>query len=231
MRHARPAVLFAAVLLLAAGTPGPAAGTHGSATEAPGPAMGTHTVAVLSPDASPSERVPLDLKVVLDALGLDVLAVDMFLKIEGIDGESTAAGGHGDWIEIKSFSWGASRPSTSTGRTRGGGRTSFSDMSVVKRIDAASPNLYLACASGKHYPSATLQIRKTGEGPVPYMEYRLEKVRISSVSVSTSEGSAEPVEEVTLSYGKIVWTYTPADATRRGGSVEKSWNLEANQEG
>ncbi len=224
MRHARPAVLLAAVLLLAAGTPGPAAGT-------PGPAAGAHTVAVRLPDASPSEQVRLDLEALLDALGINVLAVDMFLKIEGIEGESTAAGGHGDWIEIESFSWAASRPSTSTGRTRGGGRTSFSDMSVVKKVDAASPNLYLACASGKHYPSATLQIRKAGEGPVPYMEYRLENVRISSVSVSTSESSAEPVEEVTLSYGKIVWTYTPADATRRGGSVEKSWNLEANREG
>ena len=137
------------------------------ALEAPGPA-------VLSLDASPSEQIPLDLEVLLAALGIDVLAVDMFLKIEGIDGESTAAGGHVDWIEIESFSWGASRPSTSTGRTRGGGRASFSDMSVVKRIDAASPNLYLACASGKRYPSATLQIRKAGKGPVPYMEYRLE---------------------------------------------------------
>ncbi len=231
MRHARPAVLFAAVLLLATGT-------HGSATEAPGPAVGTrgpaggaHTVAVLSPDVSPSEQVPLDLAVLLDALGIDVLAVDMFLKIDGIDGESTAAGGHGDWIEIESFSWGASRPSTSTGRTRGAGRTSFSDMSVVKKVDAASPNLYLACASGKHYASATLQIRKAGEGPVPYMEYRLENVRISSISVSHSAGHDEPVEEVTLSYGKIVWSYTPQDATRRGGSVEKSWNLEANREG
>jgi type VI secretion system secreted protein Hcp len=188
-------------------------------------------VAVLSPGASPSEQVPLDLEALLDALGIDVLAVDMFLKIEGIEGESTAAGGHGDWIEIDSFSWGASRPSTATGRTRGGGRTSFSDMSVVKKVDAASPNLYLACASGKHYPTATLQIRKAGEGPAPYMEYRFENVRISSVSVSHSAGHAEPVEEVTLSYGKIVWTYTPADATRRGGSVEKSWNLETNREG
>jgi len=238
MRHARPAVLFAAVLLLAAGTAGPAAGTPGPATrahpvalEAPGPAAGAHPVALLSPDANPGEQIPLDLETLLDALGIDVLAVDMFLKIEGIDGESTAAGGHVDWIEIESFSWGASRPSTSTGRTRGGGRASFSDMSVVKRIDAASPNLYLACASGKRYPSATLQIRKAGEGPVPYMEYRLENVRISSVSVSSSEGSAEPVEEVTLSYGKIVWTYMPQDATRQGGGVEKSWNLEANQEG
>ena len=225
MRHARPAVLFAAVLLLAAGTAGPAAGTPGVAARA-------HPVAVLSPDASPGEQIPLDLETLLDALGIDVLAVDMFLKIDGIEGESTAAGGHADWIEVESFSWGASRPSTSTGRTRRGGRTSFSDMSVVKKVDAASPNLYLACASGKHYASATLQIRKAGGGPMPYMEYRLENVRISSVSVSSSEGSAEPVEEVTLSYGKIVWSYTPQDATGGGsGSVERGWNLEANQEG
>lgn len=217
MRHARPAVLFAAVLLLATGRPGPAVGAPGST--------------VLSPDAGPNGQVRLDLEVLLDALGIDVLAVDMFLKIEGIDGESTAAGGgHGDWIEIDSFSWGASRPSTATGRTRGGSRTSFSDMSVVKKVDAASPNLYLACASGKRLPSAVLEVRKPGTR-MSYYTIRMYDVRISSVSVSSSEGSAEPVEEVTLSYGKISWEYVPPDAAGRGARFEATWDLAANKRG
>ena len=217
MRHARPAVLFAAVLLLAAGTPGPAAG-------APGPA-------VLSPDASPSEQVPPDLEVLLDALGIDVLAVDMFLKIEGIEGEATVAGdGHEDWIEILSFSWGASRPSTGTGRARGAGRASFSDMSVVKRVDASSPSLYLASASGKRLPSAVLEVRKPGTR-MSYYTIRMDGVRISSVSVSSSKDSAEPVEEITLSYGKISWEYLPADDAGRGARHEATWDLEANQRG
>jgi len=238
MRHARPVVLFSAMLLLTAGAPGPAvgmpgvtAGTRGVATGTPGPATGAREVAVLSPDASPSEQVSLDLEMLLDALGIDVLAVDMFLKIEGIEGEATAAGdGHDEWIEILSFSWGASSPSTGTGRARGTGRASFSDMSVVKRVDASSPGLYLASASGKRLPSAVLEVRKPGTR-VSYYTIRMDNVRISSVSVSSSKDSAEPVEEVTLTYGKISWEYVPPDDAGRGARHEATWDLEANKRG
>ena len=231
MRHARPAVLFAAVLLLAAGTPRPAMGTPRPAAGARGVATGAPGPAVLSPEAGPNGQVSLDLEVLLDALGIDVLAVDMFLKIEGIEGEATAAGdGHDEWIEVLSFSWGASRPSTGTGRARGARRDSFSDLSVVKRVDASSPNLYVTSASGKRLPSAVLEVRKPGTR-MSYYTIRMENVRISSVSVSSSKDSAEPVEEVTLSYGKISWEYVPPEDAGRGARHEAAWDLEANERG
>jgi type VI secretion system secreted protein Hcp len=153
----------------------------------------------------------------------------MFLKIEGVDGEAETGGrGHEDWIEIVSFTWGASRMPTAAGRARGPGRASFSDMTVVKRVDASSPSLYLASASGRRLPSAVLEVRRPGTG-TSYYTIRMEGVRISSVSVSSSKDSAEPMEEITLSYGKISWEYVPSEDAGRGARHEATWDLESNR--
>ena len=217
MRKLRQAVLLTATIFLSAGV--------AAASEAnPGPE---------SPSAETSSPVGLDrLSELLRALGVDALAVDMFLKIEGIEGEATTRGGHENWIEIESFGWGESRPSGGgRGQVRRMGSTSFTDVSVVKKVDAASPNLYLACASGKHFPSAVLEIRRAGS-PEAYFSIHMENVLVTSVSVSHSEGAEEPLEELSLNYGKIRWEYTSQDATGAStGKIERSWDLEANQGG
>lgn len=167
----------------------------------------------------------------LDLLGLDLVAVDMYLKIDGIEGESTAARGHDDWIVVHSFSWGESRPSSSaTGAARRRSSATFSDVSVVKTVDAASPKLYLACAQGKHFPAAVLEFRRAGSQQA-YFTIRMQNVLVSSVSVSNSEGQDVPVEEVTLTYGKIQWEYAPQDGTVPGGNVQAGWDLEAGRGG
>jgi type VI secretion system secreted protein Hcp len=209
MRHARSALLLAATLFLMV--------SAGAWTETvPGTAGGP-----------PVERAPA-LDEILDALGVDALAVDMFLKIEGIEGESTASGGHDAWIEIDSFGWGESRPPGGTGQSRRRSSVTFSDVSVVKKVDSASPHLYLACASGKHYPMAELVVRKAGSGDF-YFRIRLEDVLVSSVSVSGSADVAEPIEEVSITYGKIHWEYSPQGDTGPGSNVGTGWDLEANK--
>jgi type VI secretion system secreted protein Hcp len=55
------------------------------------------------------------------------MALDMFCKIDGIDGESTDDA-HADWIELLSYSHGVSQPVS--GASRSGGRTQ-----VVGRVD------------------------------------------------------------------------------------------------
>jgi type VI secretion system secreted protein Hcp len=211
MRHARSALLLAATFSLV--------GSVGAWTE---PVPGTD-------GDPPFERAPA-LDEILDALGIDALAVDMFMKIEGIEGESTARGGHDAWIEIDSFGWGESRPQGGTGQSRRRSSVTFSDVSVVKKVDGSSPSLYLACASGTHYPAAELVVRKAGSGDF-YFRIRLDDVRVSSVSVSASAEHAEPMEEVGLTYGKIRWEYSPQGDKAPGGNVERSWDLMANKPG
>ena len=46
------------------------------------------------------------------------MAIDMFMKVEGINGEAKDAN-HKDWTDIESFDWGAEQPGSMT--TGGGG--------------------------------------------------------------------------------------------------------------
>ena len=70
------------------------------------------------------------------------MAVDMFMKVEGVDGESTDDA-HDKWIEILSYSHGVSQPVSGVSATGGrtGGRADFQDFTIVKTIDNATPDL------------------------------------------------------------------------------------------
>jgi type VI secretion system secreted protein Hcp len=66
--------------------------------------------------------------------------VDYFLKIDGIQGESQDKT-HKNEIQLNSFSWGASNMGTSaTGGGAGAGKVQFSDFSITKSVDTASPS-------------------------------------------------------------------------------------------
>lgn len=179
------------------------------------------------------------------------MAVDAFLKIDGIDGESTDDK-HKGWIEVNSFSWGATQPSSATASSAGGGtteRVTLEDLTITKHIDKASPKIHEAVSSGKHYATVTLQLCRAGGDKVQYYEVKMEQVIISeavaqgvSMGVSnnkttappkTEKGSPDflPVESVSFNYGKIKWTYTQqkrADGSA-GGNVTGGWDATANK--
>src|SRR5690348_6092500 len=98
------------------------------------------------------------------------MAVDMFLKLDGIKGESLDSK-HKDEIQIESFSWGLAQTGTmSAGMGGGAGKVNVHDISVTKYVDKSSPELMLACCNGKHIPSGLLTVRKAGEKPLEYLK-------------------------------------------------------------
>ena len=75
------------------------------------------------------------------------MAVDMFLKLESVDGESVDDKHKGE-IDIESFSWGESQLGTSgTGGGAAAGKVSMQDFHFVARFSRASVKLFLGCAS------------------------------------------------------------------------------------
>ncbi len=163
------------------------------------------------------------------------MAFNAFLKIDGIDGESTDAK-HTNWIEVLSYSTGLSQTASGSASTTGGAtsqRANFQNFSIVKALDKASPNISLACAVGTHIKSVILELCRAGGDKGKYMEYRLSNCIVSSVRPGGSSGGAEtlPIEEVSFNYGKIEWIYTQqkrADGSG-GGLVAAGWDLEKNK--
>jgi type VI secretion system secreted protein Hcp len=160
-------------------------------------------------------------------------AVDMFIKIEGIPGESQDEG-HKDEIDVLAWSWGMSNSGTThTGTGGGTGKANFQDLSFVKYVDKASPLLMLSCANGAPVPMAELVVRKAGAEPVEYIKIRMENILVSSVSTGGSGGEDRLTENVTLNFSKFTYIYTPQDpGTGAGGPpVEFSWDIVLNKEG
>jgi len=161
------------------------------------------------------------------------MASDIYLQLKGIDGESTDKD-HQKWMEIESFSWGLHQSASSRVSTAGGAtsaRADFGDLSIVKMLDSASPNLCLACASGQHIDEVTLDLmRAAGDSKVKYMEIKLKDAIISAVSIGGG-GNSIPVETLSLNYGQITWTYTQQKRAggTGGGNVVAGWNLGENR--
>ena len=142
------------------------------------------------------------------------MAVDYFLKIEGIEGESQDKTHKGE-IELLSFNWGGTQTSSvATGSGSGAGRVNLSDFSVAKHYDKASPKLFLAMATGQHFKSGTLTARKAGKDQQEYLKVTLTDLFVTSNLVSAS--NENPSETVSFSYSKIEVDYKTQSA---GGTL------------
>lgn len=140
--------------------------------------------------------------------------VDYFLKIDGVDGESTDAKCRG-CIQIESFSWGTTNPSATGAHGAGGGggagKVSVHDISISKISDKSSSDLMQASASGQHIKEAKLTCRKAGGDQQEYLTYELENVLVSSFSTSGhGSSSGRPMESLSLNFTKITFQWTDA---------------------
>lgn len=160
------------------------------------------------------------------------MAVDMFLKLDSVDGESTDST-HADEIDLLSWTFSAAQAGTAgTGPGTGSGKVSIQDIAITKRVDRSSPILFYMCATGSHLKEATLTVRKAGgTEPVEYLVCKMEHVLVTGYSTNGSQGQEELVEQVSLSFKKVGFVYTPQlDDGTGGPTIEKGWNVGENVE-
>jgi len=155
----------------------------------------------------------------------------LFVKFDGIDGESSLKG-HEKWIELNSWSWGMSNSGSqaSAGGGAGTGKVSISSFNIMHRIDKASPLLFLRCAQGQHIATATLSFTRTMSNGTEMEYYRigLGDVVVGSINgntppppaAGTTGGDDRPTESLSLNFQKIRFDYTPInDVTGQAGPV------------
>ena len=159
------------------------------------------------------------------------MAYDTYLKIAGVEGESSAAGFEKQ-IEVDSFSWSLSNPSTmnSTGSGLAAGRVNLSSFSIAKRLEKSSARLFAACCQGEHFDKMELMVRKaTGKGGQDvYLTYTFHSVLVESVSWSAADGQV-PQEVVTFAFAKVEIEYKMQDTESGQLTVagQASWDLKA----
>ncbi|HYW22738.1 MAG TPA: type VI secretion system tube protein Hcp [Terriglobales bacterium] len=157
--------------------------------------------------------------------------VDFFLKIDGIEGESTDSTHKGE-IELLSFSWGAAHPVA--GRPEDGGaagKVKVEDFSFTADTGRASPELFRGVTTGKSFPTATVTgvLRELKE-PVVLLKLEFKDVLISSYRINEPAEGDRPVDEAAFDFSQIKYTFTPPQPDGKPGTpVESSWDVKQNR--
>ena len=157
------------------------------------------------------------------------MAVDMFIKIKGIDGESRDKV-HKNEIDVLAWSWGMSNSgSAHVGGGMGAGKVNVQDLSLTKYIDKSSPDLMKHTCNGKHIGDAVLVVRKAGGTPLEYIKITMTDVLVTSVSTGGSGGEDRLTENVTLNFAKVKVEYKEQTATGTvGATPSMEWHIAEN---
>jgi type VI secretion system secreted protein Hcp len=159
------------------------------------------------------------------------MAVDMFIKLHDIQGESKDKTHKGE-TDVLAWSWGMSQSGTfHTGGGGGAGKVNVQDLSFTKWVDKTSAALMLLCCNGRHMDECLLTVRKAGDTPLEYLKIRMEKVMVTSVSTGGSGGEDQLSENVTLNFAKVNVDYMEQlddGSGQQAGNL--AWDIEANCE-
>ena len=167
------------------------------------------------------------------------MAVDYFLKIDGIEGDSLDDAHKGE-IELVSYDWAETQSgSFAQGGGGGAGKVNMENFEFVMNTCKASPKLMLYCANGKHIKEATLSCRKAGEGQLDFYSIKMTDIIVAKYRTMSHplEGTGEnglsdgvPTDEVCFNFGKIEFEYKPQKADGALDTpVKAGYNVKTNK--
>jgi type VI secretion system secreted protein Hcp len=151
-----------------------------------------------------------------------------YLKIDDIEGEAMHSEHVGE-MDITSFRWGESLPMATESRPGAtAGRVAMENFFFSAPVSKASPKLMQSVADGSHFDEAVFTVRDTHRENQPViMEVKLQDVIITSYHVSGI--SERPIEDFSLDFGKITYTYYFLDEEGSGPeAIVGSWDLQKN---
>ena len=168
-------------------------------------------------------------------LQICVVNAAVFIKIDGIEGESKDTSHQGE-IDVLSWSWGAFRSvelKSGKGDSPKIGKTIGSmELSFTKFVDMSTTSLFAACANGKHIKEATLTVRRAGEDPLEYYIITMKRIMVTSVSTNGSGGEDQLTENVTLNFRDFSVQYLPQKQDGSVGEpIEYQWNIKGKKKG
>lgn len=142
--------------------------------------------------------------------------MSIFLRIPGISGEASDSPQHRQWIDVDQLHWKTHRritSATATQRARESANAEFSDLQILRRMDSATPYLFIetCCGIGK---TVEIHLCKTGtgHGADVYTAYTLHHALLSDYRViSSGFGNNRPIERLSVSFSGMEIRYTPYD--------------------
>jgi type VI secretion system secreted protein Hcp len=145
----------------------------------------------------------------------------IFLKVAGVTGEATDKL-HPNWIQLQSYNWGASR----SGRI-----ANFSPITVGMSLSKAVPQLLTLMATNRIAASAEIQASKTtSQGELNYLTITMSNVSVTALSESANSSGAAPAETMSLSFSRIIITYTERAPNGTLSNTSACWDVGTNSQ-
>jgi len=138
------------------------------------------------------------------------MAVDFYLKLDGIQGEATDQKFQGQ-VKLLTYSWGGTQRSSvaAGGAGSGAGKVDLADLSITKYFDKSSPQLFKSLVSGTHVASGVLSAVKAGAGGDPFLKLTLGELFVTGIHVSATD--EVPTESISFSYRSVKIEYSTQD--------------------
>ena len=159
------------------------------------------------------------------------MSVDIYLKIDGITGESNDSA-HDGWVDCLTFNWGANQPGNmSVGGGGGAGKVSYKDLTVQAYIDKATPAIMKYCSNGKHITKVELSLCKAGGTQIEYSRIVLEDVLITSVNFNGIGDTDEVITIYSFQASRVNLHYwEQSDTGGKGAETMSGWDIKQNKE-
>jgi type VI secretion system secreted protein Hcp len=159
------------------------------------------------------------------------MAIDIFIRIEGIKGESQDAT-HKDEIEVLKWAWDVAQESSMhSGSGGGSGKATVRDLKFSHYLDCASPNLMKFALMGKHIQQAILVARKAGGFPHEYLKITMKDVIITRVKTVSYSDPSIAIETASLSFAEFRKEYfIQNEQGGRGGTITAGYDIKRNVE-
>jgi type VI secretion system secreted protein Hcp len=152
-------------------------------------------------------------------------AVDMFLKVDGVQGESTDKLHKGE-IDVLAWSWGESSGTVTVKKTTVP-TTCIQDLSLTKYIDSSTPALIMNSVLGQVVPKAVLVVRRAGDTQLESLRLTMNNVSVSSFSTGGSGGESRLTENVTLHFDSMQGQYQRQRADGSPDGAPITWDISA----
>jgi type VI secretion system secreted protein Hcp len=163
--------------------------------------------------------------------GAAMANIDIYLKLDGIPGDSTADRHAGEIVVLSYRTDIEIKLASHIGGGGGAGKTDFSGIQFRKRLDKASVALLLACASGRHIASGRFTFARASEDALTFYTVTLEDVLVSHISQAVGSSDSTPTEEeVTLQCRRIHWAFSSQNPDgSQAPPITGGWDVRGNQ--
>jgi len=132
------------------------------------------------------------------------MAVDVFMKIDGVSGESSDTQ-FKDWIEVLSLNWEVDCSSTERAHLS----AKSSPFGITKVVDKATPQIIKAMIQYEPIKEIKIVLCRAGKERVKYLEYVFKDCVITKASLQTVNdlGESLPTENIQFRFATIEITY------------------------